>query len=147
MPPELIQHLPQNWVGWFATVSFIVFIGAQVIEKFEGLAKVLPGGQWWHNRQKAKRGRRVELVNDDNEIIRALQEQVTNIVGELAAVRETLRSFTAWSVYDARWHHQALINHADLECRLPDHLDYFAFDALWRLDPRAASALPGQTGV
>ncbi|QLF84472.1 hypothetical protein SEA_TOPANGA_31 [Mycobacterium phage Topanga] len=142
MSPDVFTHLPQQWVGLFAVIMFVVYIGAQIIEKSETIAKFLPGGQWWHNRQKSKRGRRTDLVADDNEIIRALQEQVSSIVGELAAVRETLRAFTAWSVYDARWHHQALIEAATTDCTLPDHLDYFAFEKLWRADPLAASKLP-----
>ncbi|BBX09506.1 hypothetical protein [Mycolicibacterium aichiense] len=142
MSPEIWQYLPQNWIGLFAVIMFVLYVGSQIIEKFEGLAKVLPGGKWWHDRQKDKRGRRKELVNDDNEIIRALQEQVTSIVLELATVRETLRSFTAWSVYDARWHHQALVQHADKDCTMSDHLDYFAFETLWKADPIGASRLP-----
>ncbi|ASR86485.1 minor tail protein [Mycobacterium phage Changeling] len=142
MLPELVAHLPQNWVGLFAVISFIVYIGAQLLEKYETLAKILPGGRWWHDRQKRRRGRRIELVNDDNEIIRALQEQVTSIVQELASVRETLRTFTAWSVYDARWHHQALVDVAGQGVVLPDHLDYFAFEALWKADPITAAKLP-----
>ncbi|AGK87962.1 hypothetical protein M041_gp57 [Mycobacterium phage Severus] len=142
MPPEILAHLPQNWVGLFAVITFVVYIGLQIVEKYETIAKILPGGTWWHQRQKAKGNRRTDLVAEDNEVIRALQEQVTSIVGELATVRETLRSFTAWSVYDARWHHQALVTAAIGNCVLPDHLDYFAFEKLWRDDPLVASRLP-----
>ncbi|AMS01027.1 minor tail protein [Mycobacterium phage ArcherNM] len=141
-PNEIVQHLPENWTGLFAVVMFILYVGAQIIEKFEGLAKILPGGKWWHDRQKDKRRRRVALVNDDNEIIRALQEQVTSIVQELATVRETLRTFTAWSVYDARWHHQALVEVAGQGVVLPEHLDYFAFEQVWKADPITAAKLP-----
>ncbi|AMS00930.1 hypothetical protein SEA_LOSER_34 [Mycobacterium phage Loser] len=141
MSPELIAHLPQNWVGLFAVVAFVVYVGAQIIEKYEALAKILPGGKWWHDRAKRRRGRRVEIVSDDNEIIRALQEQVSSIVRELASVRETLRTFTAWSVYDARWHHQALVATAG-QLVLPEHLDYFAFEQVWKADPVTAAKLP-----
>ncbi|QBP31054.1 minor tail protein [Mycobacterium phage Refuge] len=145
-PDVIVEYLPENWVGLFAVVMFILYVGSQVIEKFEGLAKILPGGQWWHERQKAKRGRRVDMVADDNEIIRALQEQVTSIVTELAQVRETLRTFTAWSVYDARWHHQALVEVARDGVLLPDHLDYFAFETLWKVNPIEAARLPAMSG-
>ncbi|AFQ97340.1 hypothetical protein FGG47_gp63 [Mycobacterium phage Rebeuca] len=142
MPPELFAHLPENWVGLFAVLTFIVYVGAQIVEKYETIAKVVPFGKWWHRRQNNRRGVRTAMVAEDNEVIRALQEQVTNIVGELAAVQERLRAFTAWSVYDARWHHQALVAAAIDNCVLPDHLDYFQFEKLWRDDPLEASRLP-----
>ncbi|AHJ88690.1 minor tail protein [Mycobacterium phage RhynO] len=142
MSPDFFTHLPQNWTGLFAIIMFIVYVGAQIIEKYESLAKILPGGRWWHERAKRKRGRRTDIVAEDNEVIRALQEQVSSIVGELASVRETLRTFTAWSVYDARWHHQAAVTAAGSECVLPEHLDYFAFEKLWRVDPFGTSKLP-----
>lgn len=144
MSPDVFQFLPENWTGVVAVVLFVVYVGAQIIEKFEPLAKFFPGGKWWHNRQKQRRGRRRDIVADDNEIIMDLQQQVSSIVGELAAVRETLRAFTAWSVYDARWHHQALVDAAVSGCVLPEHLDYFAFEKLWRADPLTASKLPGR---
>ncbi|AMO44000.1 minor tail protein [Mycobacterium phage Bactobuster] len=142
LPEDIVKILPENWTGLFAIVMFVLYVGAQIIEKFEPLAKFVPGGRWWHDRQKRKRGRRKDMVADDNEIIRALQEQVSSIVLDLATVRDTLRTFTAWSVYDARWHHQALVDVAGQGVVLPDHLDYFAFEVLWKADPVSAARLP-----
>ncbi|ATN88103.1 minor tail protein [Mycobacterium phage Cindaradix] len=142
MPVELFQHLPQQWVGLFAVLAFGTYILAQLAEKFQGVAKLLPFGRWWHKRQQKKIGRRA-WVAEDNEVIQALQEQVSSIAGELADVRETLRSLTAFTVYDARWHHRVEVTNARSEtCLLPEHLDYFAFDRLWRNDPVAAAKLP-----
>ncbi|UVK63327.1 hypothetical protein SEA_SHYGU2_30 [Mycobacterium phage Shygu2] len=142
MSVELFQHLPQNWVGLFAVIMFVVYIAAQVVEKFEKIAKFLPGGTWWHEKQKTKRNRRSEWVTEDNEVIQALQNQVSSIAGQLATVQETVRVFSAWSVYDARWHHKTSVVNANGTCLLPDHLDYFAFERLWRIDPMEASKLP-----
>ncbi|QHB38060.1 minor tail protein [Mycobacterium phage Noelle] len=143
MSAEMMQHLPENWVGLVAVTMFLLYVAAQLVEKFERIAKFLPGGTWWHERQKNKRNRRTEWVTEDNEVIRALQEQISSIAGDLASVRETVRAFRAWSTYDARWHHKVDVTNAKSEtCLLPPHLDYFAFEELWLDNPVEASRLP-----
>ena len=142
MLPELVEKLPDNWVGLFAIIAFVVYVGLQIVEKYETIAKIVPLGKLWHDRQKSKRSQLAGMVAEDNEIIHALQNQVRSIVSELESVRETLRTFTAWSVYDARWHHQALVDVVGKDLSLEDHLDYFAFEKLWKEDPVAASKLP-----
>ncbi|APD17725.1 hypothetical protein PBI_ERIS_29 [Mycobacterium phage Eris] len=142
MSTEILQYLPQQWVGLFAVIMFIGYITMQVIEKYPTFAKIMPSGTWWHERQKTKRGKRNAWVAEDNEVIQALQAQVSAIAADLAAVNEKVRTFTAWSVYDARWHHKVSVTWAGSEtCLLPDHLDYFAFERLWRDDPVGASRL------
>lgn len=145
MSPEndVLGHLPQQWVGICAIIMFTVYILAQIIEKYPLIARLIPLGTWWHERQKTKRGQRGAWVAEDNQVIQALQEQISSIAGELHAVRETLRAFTAWSVYDARWHHKVSIDLAmTSKVSLPDHLDYFDFERAWRVDPIATAKLP-----
>lgn len=142
MSPDLIDYLPRNWAGAFAGIMFTIFIVAQVIEKFEPLARFVPGGMWWFDRKRKQQSLRKFRIEDDNDIIRALQEQVRSIVADLASVRDELRTFTAWSIYDARWHHQSDIHLSRSGTPLPEHLDFFAFEALWKLDPLVAAKLP-----
>lgn len=142
MPPaDIFSHLPQNWVGLFAVLTFLVYMAAQIIEKFPGIAKHIPLGTWWHNRQK-KQNKRQAWVAEDNEVITALQEQVSTIAADLAKVNERVRVFTSWSVYDARYHHRIEVSHAECEdCTLPKHYDFFEYEKLWKLDPVAAATL------
>ena len=139
MPPEIFSHLPQQWVGLFAIVAFIIYAGAQIVEKFPAIAKHVPFGKWWHNRQRKKIGRRA-WVAEDNEVITAMQEQISTVVKELAAVNERVQIFTAFSVYDARWHHRMDVAHAG-NGDLPRHYNFFEFERLWRADPVAAACL------
>jgi hypothetical protein len=142
MPPdEVLQHLPQQWVGIFAIVAFIVYILAQVVEKYPIIAKHVPLGKWWHGRQK-RRTSRGSWVAEDNQVITALQVQVSTIAADLALVNQRLRVFTAWSVYDARYHHREEIKHAEGgTCLLSKHYDFFEFERLWQADPIAAASL------
>lgn len=142
MPVDLIPHLPSNWVGLFAIIAFISYTFAQVVEKFPLVAKHVPLGKWWHQRQK-KKGTRGSWVAEDNEVISGMQQQITTVVTDLAAVNEKLRAFTAFSVYDARYHHMIEIQHADgaCSCELPKHYGYFEFERIWRADPVAAATL------
>lgn len=143
MSADLLKYLPQQWVGLFALLMFFVYIALQVIEKSPAIAKIFPLGTWWHERQNTRKNRRGDWLAEDNQVILALQEQVKGICEELAAVRETLRSFTAWSIYDARWHHKVSVDAAlTSKVLLPDHLDYFEFEKLWKGDPMSASKLP-----
>lgn len=73
MSTEILQYLPQQWVGLFAVIMFIGYITMQVIEKYPTFAKIMPFGTWWHERQKTKRGKRNAWVAEDNEVIQALQ--------------------------------------------------------------------------
>lgn len=142
MPPDLLSHLPQGWVGFFAIAMFTIWSGAQVVEKFPVIAKHIPLGKWWHDRQKSKVSRR-EVVAEDNEIIAGMQVQITGILAELAGVHEKLRVFTAFSVYDARYHHRIEVAHADGDCVqvLPRHYDFFEFERLWKTDPLSTATL------
>ncbi|AGK87509.1 hypothetical protein M045_gp30 [Mycobacterium phage HINdeR] len=142
MPPELISHLPQQWVGIFAIVAFIVYIAAQVVEKSDKIAKIVPFGRWWHKRQN-RQGNRRAWIAEDNAVISGMQEQIQAVARDLAEVNDKVRVFTAWSVYDARYHHKIEMSHADgrCSCELPRHYDYFAFETLYRADPVAAAAL------
>lgn len=143
---ELMQYLPENWTGLAATLMIVVYIGAQIVEKHEAIAKIMPFGKWWHARQKKNQGARRDLVAEDNEVIQGLQTQVSSIVDEMRGLKETIRSFTAWSVYDSRWHHQVMVSLAKTGIVLPDHLDYFAFETYWKSDPIGASRLPDPHG-
>lgn len=143
MSSEVLRFLPQQWVGLFAVLMFAIYIVSQFVEKYPAIAKIVPLGKWWHNRQKARRGQRGAWVAEDNQVIQALQQQITGILDDLQSVREIQRAFTAWSVYDARWHHKVEVtNAASPTCLLPQHLDYFSFEKLWSTDPVSASRLP-----
>lgn len=146
---EVLKHLPQQWVGIVAILMFIVYTGLQIVEKYPGVAKFLPGGVWWHERKKRERSKRVEDLVEDNEVVSLLQAQVVALVAESArqradilSLQETVRAFTAWSVYDARYHHRLAIVNADSDLlTIPRHYDFFEFEKIWRSDPLAASVL------
>ena len=142
MSGEILRFLPQQWVGMFAVVMFSAYIVMQFVEKYPTIAKIVPLGRWWHDRQKNRRGQRRDWVAEDNEVIQGLQAQISSLASDLAKVNERVRTFTAWSGYDARWHHLvAVTNAASPTCMLPEHLDYFAFEKLWDRDPVAAARL------
>lgn len=141
MPPDdVISHIPQQWVGIFAVMAFFLYVSAQLVEKYSIIAKHVPLGRWWHNRQNRKPNRGA-WVAEDNEVIIGLQSQITTIAADLVLVNEKLRVFTAWSVYDARYHHRLEVTHADTECYIPNHHDFFEFERLWKIDPVAAAIL------
>lgn len=139
---EIWEHLPQQWVGICALVMFVIYVVGQAAEKYPAIAKVIPLGRWWHNRQRS-RHRRSEWVAEDNEVIVALKEQVGSIANDLGELQQAVRCFQAWSIYDARWHHRTnVINTKNESCLLPRHYDFFEFEKLWKNDPLAAAALP-----
>ncbi|QBP31418.1 minor tail protein [Mycobacterium phage Miramae] len=141
MPADFIQHLPEQWVGLFAVLAFITYLMAQLAEKFPTVAKMVPLGRWWHKRQQRKPGRKA-WVAEDNAVITAMQEQISTVVADLADVNDKLRVFTAFSVYDARYHHRIEVEHAAMDsCVLPKHYNIFEFEQLWRADPVAAATL------
>ncbi|ALF00467.1 hypothetical protein SEA_BOOSTSEASON_33 [Mycobacterium phage BoostSeason] len=162
MPTDLIDRLPQQWVGIVVLVLFVVYVSGQLIEKSERVAKLLPLGVWWRERNRRKSAvdpaeltRAVEAARhawsrEENAALAALESRVAVIaaISEHQAVnikelQDSVRAFTAFSVYDARWHHRADVALADCPmCDLPEHLDYFAFERLWREDPAAAARLP-----
>ncbi|QFP94821.1 hypothetical protein SEA_MARSHAWN_35 [Mycobacterium phage Marshawn] len=146
----LLAHLPQQWVGIGATLLFAMYISGQLIEKFEGLAKVLPFGKWYHERQARRRNSsRVGRVAEDNEVIAELREQIAGVVLSsrdqhlvVTELNDTLRCSRAYSAYEARWHHRHDVQNAGIpEHRSDEHLDYFDFEKLWRQDPHAAATL------
>lgn len=138
---ELLQYIPQHWVGLFAMLLFIVTLTTQLIEKYPAVAKALPLGKWWHDRAKHKR-RRSDYIAEDNEVIASLDDKVSKLVEDMQNIQAELRCFRAWSVYDARWHHRAdIINAERDDCELPRHYDYFEFERIWRENPIAAARL------
>lgn len=142
MSTDLLQNLPQHWIGIGAVVLFFVYVVGQVVEKYPAVAKMFPLGTWWHERQKRHSHRRTAWVAEDNAVIIALQEQVSSIANDLATMQNTVRCFRAWSIYDARWHHRIEVLNADnVRCVLPQHYDYFQFEKEWHLDPVAAARL------
>ena len=138
---DLLQYIPEHWVGFFAMALFIVTMTTQLIEKYPQSAKALPLGSWWHNRAKRKR-RRTDYIAEDNEVIASLDDKVSKLVEDMQNIQAELRCFRAWSVYDARWHHRVeVINAARDACVLPKHYDYFEFETIWQRNPQAAENL------
>lgn len=146
MPDQSWWHyLPQQWVGMLALFMFMLHIGLQLAEKYPTLAKVLPLGRWWHDRRN--RDRRI-----GDEAVEALQRRVESISRtaakqseDIKQLQDTVAAFTAWSVYDARWHHRVSVINAEHDaCRLPKHYDFFEFERIWRKDPTAAAQLAFQ---
>ena len=138
---ELLQYIPEHWVGFFAGALFIVTLATQLVEKYPQVAKALPLGKWWHDRAKRKR-RRTDYIAEDNEVISNLSSQVSELAEHMKEIQGELRCFRAWSVYDARWHHRAdIINAERDDCNLPRHYDYFEFERIWRGNPIAAARL------
>lgn len=142
MPDEVLNHLPQQWVGLAAVVMFGLYVLAQIVEKYPTFAKFFPGGVWWHERQlrKAKTNPTDVTVLERQVagIARTTSEQATAI----AELQTQVSAFTAWSVYDARWHHRAEVQNAQTEaCTLSRHYDFFAFERIWRTDPLSAARL------
>lgn len=142
MPADVINHLPQQWVGLAAVLMFAMYVLLQIVEKYPTFAKFFPGGVWWHERQL----RKAKTAATD---VTVLERQVAGIARaseqQATAIRELqtqVAAFTAWSVYDAKWHHRTEIVNAETEaCTLAKHYDFFAFERVWRVDPAAASQL------
>lgn len=142
MPDELLKHLPQQWVGLAAILMFAIYILLQIVEKYPTFAKFFPGGVWWHERQQ----RKAKTASTD---VTVLERQVQGIARTseeqakaIAELQTQVSAFTAWSVYDARWHHRTEVGNAQSEaCKLAKHYDFFAFERVWRTDPAAAALL------
>lgn len=162
MSDELLKLLPQQWIGVCVLALFFVYLLGQLAEKYETIAKILPLGKWWHDRHKKRDTDEAQKLTDAIEaarntwsrhenaalatlegrvaVIRAVSEQQSQNIEEL---QNEIRCFTAFSIYDARWHHKVSIDCATTsKVSLPDHLDYFEFEHIWRNDPVAASRLP-----
>lgn len=145
---ELLQFIPDQWVGILALAAFVVTLTTNLVEKYENIARRLPLGTWWHDRAKKKR-RRADWIAEDNQVIEGLQdqikrqnEQLASIAAQMENLEAGLRCFRAWSVYDARWHHRVLITNAENDdCSLPRHYDYFEFERIWRDNPITAARL------
>ncbi|MBI2702089.1 MAG: hypothetical protein HYX31_23715 [Mycobacterium sp.] len=137
---DWLKYIPQQWVGILALVMFFATLTTHLIEKYPLIAKILPAGKWWHNRVKRKR-RNSEYIAEDNEVIANLSNQVELLAKDMREMRDDLRCLRAWSVYDARWHHQAEVASAETDYSLPRHYDYFEFERIWRNDPLAAARL------
>lgn len=148
MPTDILEYLPKQWVGLAALILFGVYIVLQVIEKYPVIARAFPFGLWWHERQRKKRPRLDEAI-EDNEVIKALREQLSGVVQhaveqdiEIAALHRQARIARAWSEYDARYHNRVAIENARTEaCKLPRHYDIYEFEHVWRTDPSAAAQL------
>lgn len=149
---ELLKFVPQQWVGILALIAFAFYFFVQLVEKYATVAKVLPFGKWWHERQKQKAiqvNSRVANAIEDNEVIIEMQRQIAAMAkssetqGEvITSLQETIRVFTAWSVYDAGWHHRHDVDNAGVDgCRSVRHYDFFAFERIWRDDPGVAARL------
>lgn len=159
---ELLKLLPQQWIGICALILFGFYVFGQVVEKYEAVAKIVPLGKWWHDRSKRKveddaeaLSRAIEAARQtwsrhENAALATLESRVAVIAAvskqqstNIEELQESIRCFTAFSVYDARWHHRVDIDIADRsQCVLPPHLDYFSFERIWLEDPVAASRLP-----
>ncbi|MGV7552353.1 hypothetical protein PJN95_29955, partial [Mycobacterium kansasii] len=87
---ELLNHVPQQWVGILALLLFCISIVTNLIEKYPAIAKVFPLGRWWHARAKRKRTR-TDLIAEDNEVIGNLQGQVAELAASMRALQEDTR--------------------------------------------------------
>lgn len=158
---EILKHLPQQWVGFAALILFGLYVLTQAIEKYEKLANILPFGAWWHERQRRRRQldnaeltnaietARKSWINDENAALTALERRMASIAktsenqaSDIRELQTTVRAFTAWSSYDARWHHKLIVENSERSaCEVPAHRDFFEFEHLWRTDPFAAAQL------
>lgn len=160
MPTELIKYLPQQWVGLLAIVLIGVYAVSIVAERSAIIAKFLPFGTKWHEYQKKRRQisqqevatavevARQSWINDENAALVALERRMSSIAqtseqqaNDIRDLQTTVRAFTAWSQYDARWHHRHVVEMSDTDCVVPQHYDFFAFELLWRTDPYKAAQL------
>lgn len=148
MHEDWLRHLPQQWVGIAALLMFFATLVVNLAEKYAAVAKLLPLGTWWHERQKRRQSER-SGVYDDSEALRALKDRIESIAQtcrkqseDIRALQTKVASLSAWSVYDARWHHRVeVINAARDACILPKHYDYFEFETIWQRNPQAAENL------
>lgn len=141
------DYIPQQWVGLVALLMFAFSLVTQFVEKYPAFAKAIPLGRWWHERQK-HRIRDARIAEYDDEAVQALQRRVESIARtsakqaqDIKSLQATVSAFTAWSVYDARWHHRDAVKAVDEDRQPPQHYDFFAFERIWRDDPVAAAQL------
>lgn len=144
---ELLAYLPEQWVGIVALLLIGIVTVTKLIERYPGVARFLPGGSWWHERQKGRSP--AAQIQIDNEAATALQvriEQIAAICGEqkdaIEALNQSLAAFRAWSAYDARWHHLVDVTGATQAWVLPPHYDFFEFERMWLADPASVGRLP-----
>ncbi|OBK14103.1 hypothetical protein [Mycobacterium asiaticum] len=144
MPNDWFHYIPQQWVGILALVWFFVAASTKFVEKYEAFAKLLPFGKWWHERQK-----RIEERARPTHDVEALERRIESLAKTSKKQDEAIEElqnhvsvFTAWSIYDARWHHRASVINAERDaCKLPRHYDFFEFERVWKTDPLAAARL------
>lgn len=164
---SLLAHLPQQWVGIGVAILFTIYVVGQAVEKYEKIAKVLPLGQWWYERQKSKQKpidmaqvaiaveeARHQWESEGNSTLTMLEAKLQIVAAvsrqqvlDIEDLNNSLRAFRAWSGYDARWHHKHEIDNAGNPGHVTSpHKDFFEFEKVWREDPAAALAMTTNGG-
>lgn len=155
----LLNHVPQQWLGIVVLAVFSLYALNKGIQESEALAnKFGRFGRWIRARNHRKhppaippdslrevvseaiRAAREDWEHEENQALKALERRVGSIsttskqqAGDIKDLQKLVQAFTAFSVYDARWHHMVSVSHTDVA--LPGHLDFFEFEPLWRANP------------
>lgn len=159
MPDEIAHWLGQQWVALLVAFLYALTQVNKAIDESEKLAERF--GEW--GREKHERARKKHLIpvvdpaaistaveaaralweSEENSALRALDERVGQITElsqeqsrDIGELRFQVRALTAYTTYEARWHHRAEVAASmKPECDMPAWLDYFSFEPLFRADP------------
>lgn len=174
---RMFESIPDQWVGILAVLIILVFALTHVAGKREDIAKLLPFGRIYHAwKQKQDKAltpqqissiyetARKSMIEEENVILQNFETRISALARnsenqaremgeqakEMRALQMNLRVFTAWSIYDGRWHHkqQLLVAEGNVEAlRRLRHYDFFEFEKIYSVDPYQAALLSQDLGV
>lgn len=170
MMNDLVKLIPQQWVGIVAVLLIGLYAVTQLAAAHDAVAKVIPFGRMYREyrtkQQQAMDPARLKtlfeearksMMDEENVVLTALERRVASIAGtseqqakDIRELQYTVRAFTAWSIYDARWHHRVQLLIADgnlLVLTALKHYDFFEFEKIHRTDPYQAAQLSQDLGL